>query len=194
MKKIAEAFDIFKVIVCFSRNERRAPQTWDVGGVWDRLLMDGHKLFVRFEGDFHQHFEDGGYDYYPCEFQQDVLHVEKNSYSDIIKAYQTGSFYSVVENLISEPVFRVEESGENRKITLSFRINSPMDELLLISDGACVREWHEFSGDTFFWQDELPKGKYFRVRGAGKPEKRKYQDGEYVPVFMLNPIFDTGEL
>ena len=196
LKKIAEASDLFKVIVCFSRNERRAKQTWDVGGVWDQLLIDGHKIFVRFEGDFHNHFEDGGKDYYPGEFQQDVLHVTENSYEGILKAYRTGAFYSVVDNLISAPEFCVKKLERNQcSISLSFDINSPLEEVLLISDGKIIKEWKNFPDKTrFCWQGELPAGKYYRVRGIGKEKKRKYQDGFFTPVFMLNPIFGEGEL
>lgn len=194
LERIAEASEIFKVIVCFSRNERRAKQTWDVGGEWDKLLMKGHKLFVRFEGDFHHHFNDGGNDYYPGEFQQDYLHVEENNADEIINAYMTGKFYSVVDNIIDDPVFKVEKSSENKKISLKFNVNHPLEEVLIISDGKVVKEFTNIENGTFEWQGELPDGKYFRVRGLGKEKKRKYTEGNCVPVFMLNPIFDEGEL
>ncbi len=196
LKKIAEVSDLFKVIVCFSRNERRAKQTWDVGGAWDQLLLEGHKIFVRFEGDFHNHFKDGGKDYYPGEFQQDVLHVEENSYEEIIKAYRTGAFYSVVDHLISSPEFRVEQLSRNQsRITLSFDINSPLEEVLLISDGTIVKKWNIFpENNRFYWRGELPAKKYFRIRGTGKEKKRQYQEGFFTPVFILNPIFGEGEL
>ena len=194
LERIAESSELFKVIVCFSRNERRAKQTWDVGGEWDRLLMKGHKLFVRFEGDFHNHFLNGGKDYYPGEFQQDYLHVTENNADEIINAYMTGKFYSVVEDIIDNPVFKVENSANGKKITLNFNVNHPLEEILIISDGKVVKEFKDTAIGKFEWQCELPAGKYFRVRGLGKEKKRKYTEGMYSPVFMLNPIFDEGEL
>lgn len=194
LEQIAEASEVFKIIVCFSRNERRAKQTWDVGGEWDKLLMKGHKLFVRFEGDFHNHFLDGGKDYFPGEFQQDYLHVNENNAEEIINAYMTGKFYSVVDNIIDNPVFKVENAGENKKITLAFNVNHPLEEILIISDGKVVKEFKDISNGHFEWQGELPSGAYFRVRGLGKEKKRKYTEGMCNPVFMLNPIFNEGEL
>ena len=194
LERLADASDVFRTIVCFSRNERRAKQTWDVGGEWDKLLMKGHKMFVRFEGDFHKHFDDGGTDYYPGEFQQDFVHVNENNAQEIVRAYVTGKYYSVVENIISEPEFKVEKSASNKKITLNFNVNHPLEEVLIISDGKVVKEFKDCPTGRFEWQGELPDGKYFRVRGLGKDKKRKYSDGMYSPVFMFNPIFDEGEL
>ena len=194
LEKIADSSELFKVIVCFGRNERRARQTWDVGGEWDRLLMKGHRIFVRFEGDFHCHFEDGGKDYYPGEFQQDFLHVEENNAQEIVNAYMNGKFYSAVDNIISDPVFKVEQCGSSKKITLEFNLNHPLEEMLIISDGKIVKTFNNITENKFFWQGELPSGQYFRVRGCGKEKKRKYTDGMFTPVFMLNPIFNEGEL
>ena len=77
---------VFKVLACVDRGERRAPQTWDVGGEWDQLLCRGCRISARCGSDFHRHFTDGGHDYYPGEFVQDVLLVEKNDYPEIFAA------------------------------------------------------------------------------------------------------------
>ena len=74
------AYDSFKVIACYDRGERRAPQTWDVGAEWDRLLTAGRRVWTRFGSDFNRHFTDGGNDYYPGEFVQDNLYVQDRSY------------------------------------------------------------------------------------------------------------------
>ena len=194
LEKIASASDMFRTIVCYGRNDRRAKQTWDVGGEWDRLLMKGYKLFVRFEGDFHQHFEEGGKDYYPGEFQQDRLHLEELTYASIIRAYQTGQYYSVVDNLISDPEFRVKTENGISRINLEFQVNDPLEEVLIIAEGETVMRFTDIAPGRFVKELELPEKKYFRVRGLGAPKKRKYSEGEFQPVFMFNPIFKEGEL
>lgn len=194
LERIADSSCLLKVIVCFNRREKRAKQTWDVGGEWDKLLMKGHQIYVRFEGDFHKHFEDGGYDYYPGEFQQDFVHVENNNAEEIVRAYMTGKYYSVVDSIISGPEFKVENADKNKKISLKLDVNHPLEEILIISDGKVVKEFKDIAVGTFEWQGELPVGKYFRVRGLGKDKQRKYTEGMFTPIFLLNPIFDEGEL
>ncbi|MBR2374601.1 MAG: hypothetical protein IKA87_10275 [Lentisphaeria bacterium] len=176
---------LFKVLACVDRGERRAPQTWDVGGAWDQLLLNGHKISVRCGSDFHRHYEDGGHDQYPGEFVQDCLRVKENSYDEIFKAYTTGAFYCMVGNIISNPVFCFTDSG---RLKLEFDLNGEMEKAEIISDGRVIEEFTSFS-DHFSAEIKVPDGKYFRVRGTGKLAPRKYEEGMYEPLFLLNPIY-----
>lgn len=179
---------VFKVLACQDRGERRAPQTWDIGAEWDQLLTAGFRISARCGADFHGHFTDGGHDYLPGEFVQDCLRVEKNDYKSILNAYKTGAFYTMCGNLMDNPEFSV--SGENsvRQMHLAFDLNGELDKLEVVSEGKVIAEFTEFS-DHFDKTFSVPDGKYYRVRGTGKMQKRWYTEGEFEPFFLLNPIY-----
>ena len=125
---LAQTNDVFKVIACVDRRERRAPQMWDVGREWDRLLQQGHRLYARCGSDFHHHYTDGGTDYLPGEFVQDHVWVEENTYTQIVDAYRNGRFFCTVGNCISDPVFTAEASGDGcYRVTLRLNANCPME-------------------------------------------------------------------
>lgn len=189
-RAIAEENDVFKVIACVDRGERRAKQTWEIGAEWDQLLCEGHRLFARNGSDFHKHFNDGGHDYYPGEFVQDCLYVEENTYEEILHAYRSGNFYCMVGNCIENPVFtakQAERPGEYC-VSLSFNSNTKMEQVDIISDGVCVCSLTHIP-EHFTFQTVLPAKYYFRVRGWGNGVDRQYSDGQYTPQFLLNPIF-----
>ena len=139
--------------------------------------------------DFHKHFEDGGHDYYPGEFVQDYVWVENVTYEEILRAYRTGKFYCTVANCIENPVFTCEKvSDGNYQVDLSFTANHDMDQVDIISDGICVCSLTDVPRD-FRFSGVLPGKGYFRVRGWAKPVDRKYSEGQFIPQFLLNPIF-----
>ncbi|MBO5453942.1 MAG: hypothetical protein J6A69_08290 [Clostridia bacterium] len=186
---IAKENDVFKVIACVDRGERRAKQTWEIGEEWDKLLCEGYRLYARNGSDFHQHFTDGGHDYFPGEFVQDCVYVEENNYEEILRAYRNGRFYCTVGNCIENPVFTIkkEESG-NYRVHLSLTANVEMEQIDLIADGKCVCSFNDIPRD-FSYDGVFSVSKYFRVRGWGKGVNRKYREGQYTPQFLLNPIF-----
>ena len=178
---------VFKVMACVDRGERRAPQTWEPGNAWDQLLTKGFRISARCGSDFHRHYDDGGHDQYPGEFVQDVLQVERNTYGEIFKAYVTGNFYCTAGDLIREPVFKFSAPGE---ITLAFELNGEMEKVEVISDnGKIVAAFDEFPNERFSAVLKVPQGRYYRVRGTGKMRRRKYEEGEFEPLFLLNPLY-----
>ncbi len=191
-ERLARASKIFKIIACLDRGERRARQTWDIGGEWDKLLLGGHRIFARCGSDFHAHFTTGGHDYWPGEFVQDHLRVENNTYSDIIAAYRDGRFFCTVARIIENPVWEfatlpVPGSTEHT-LRLSFQTNLPLEQVEIIADARPVATFRNITAD-FAFEGKLPAAGYYRVRGTGKMQKRPYQDGEFEPIFLLNPLF-----
>ena len=176
---------VFKVLACVDRRERRAPQTWDIGGAWDQLLLAGHRISARCGSDFHRHFNNGGDDQFPGEFVQDCLQVAENSYEEIFKAYTTGRFFCQAGNMISDPAFYF---SAREKIHLSFTLNTPLEKVEVIADGRIIEE---FSSDSEFFSADfsIPPARTFRVRGTGKEKKRKYEEGSFTPLFLLNPLY-----
>jgi hypothetical protein len=63
-----------------------------------------------------------------------------------------------------------------------------MESVEVISDGKIVAKFTDFS-DKFDETFLVPQGKYYRVRGIGKMQKRWYTEGEFEPFFLLNPIY-----
>ena len=179
---------VFRILACVDRRERRAPQTWDIGGAWDELLSKGFRISTRCGSDFHRHFTNGGQDYFPGEFVQDRLNVETCDYSSILNAYRDGNFYTTCGNLISNPEFSVTENNGIRQCRLAFDLNGEMEKVEVVSGGKTVAEFTDFS-DRFEKTFSVPDGRYYRVRGTGKMQKRKYTDGEFEPLFLLNPIY-----
>ena len=176
---------VFKVLACVDRRERRAPQTGDIGGAWDQLLLAGHRISARCGSDFHRHFNNGGDDQFPGEFVQDCLQVAENSYEEIFKAYTTGRFFCQAGNMISDPAFYF---SAREKIHLSFKLNTPLEKVEVIADGRIIEE---FSSDSEFFSADfsIPPARTFRVRGTGKEKKRKYEEGSFTPLFLLNPLY-----
>ena len=187
----------FKVMACVDRGERRAPQTWDIGAEWDQLLLRGHRIYARCGSDFHRHFTDGGHDYYPGEFVQDHLRVENCTYEEIVAAYRAGHFYCTVANVISDPVWEIGEDAPDapeRTVRLAFDVNLPLEQVEIIGDARPLQVFRGLAGGRFEFEGKLPAAGYYRVRGLGKPQKRAYgQDGEFEPLFLLNPLFVRGE-
>lgn len=179
---------VFRILACVDRRERRAPQTWDIGGAWDELLSKGFRISTRCGSDFHRHFTNGGQDYFPGEFVQDCLQVEKNDYKSILNAYRNGNFYTTCGNLISAPEFSVMEDNSIRQCHLAFELNGEMEKVEVVSEGKVIAEFTDFT-DRFEKTFSVPDGKYYRVRGTGKMQKRKYSEGEFEPLFLLNPIY-----
>jgi hypothetical protein len=188
-KAISEVNDVFKVIACVDRGERRAKQCWDIGEEWDQLLCMGHRLFARNGSDFHKHFEGSGHDYYPGEFVQDYVYVEETTYDAIVDAYRSGRFYCTVDNCITDPVFTAVSNGDGTyAVSLSFTANAPLEQVDIISGGKCICSITDVPRD-FHFTANLPGKVYFRVRGWAQPKDRKYSEGQFAPQFLLNPIF-----
>jgi hypothetical protein len=63
-----------------------------------------------------------------------------------------------------------------------------MEQVDVIADGKCVCSFKDIPRE-FTYNGILRTKKYFRVRGWGKGVQRKYEEGQYTPQFILNPIF-----
>ena len=187
LKRLATS-PVFKALACVDRGERRAPQTWDIGAEWDQLLSMGFRISTRCGSDFHGHFTNGGHAYLPGEFVQDCLWVEKNDYKSIFNAYKNGNFYTMCGNLIDDPTFAVTGEAGARKVHLAFDLKGEMEKVEVVSEGKVVAEFTDFT-DRFDQTFSVPDGKYYRVRGTGKMQKRWYTEGEFEPIFQLNPIY-----
>ena len=74
------------------------------------------------------------------------------------------------------------------KIHLSFKLNTPLEKVEVIADGRIIEE---FSSDPEFFSADfsIPPARTFRVRGTGKEKKRKYEEGSFTSLFLLNPLY-----
>ena len=76
----------------------------------------------------------------------------------------------------------------NSAKTGTAQIDSTVAAVVTDSEGKIVAEFTDFT-DRFEKLFPVPDGKYYRVRGTGKMQKRKYTEGEFEPLFLLNPIY-----
>ena len=99
----------------------------------------------------------------------------------------------MLDNCIESPLFELEETPDSDSCRLNLRFTAvdEMAQVDIISDGQSVKSFQNVYGE-FEFTGNLPRGRYYRVRGAGKPKPRRYTEGEFQPMFLLNPIF-TGE-
>jgi hypothetical protein len=63
-----------------------------------------------------------------------------------------------------------------------------IEKIEVIADGRVIEEFDSVS-DHFSKEFTVPESKYFRVRGTGKEQKRKYEEGCFTPLFLLNPLY-----
>ncbi|MFH1377697.1 MAG: hypothetical protein ABIH86_02990 [Planctomycetota bacterium] len=179
------AYPSFKVIACYDRGERRAPQTWDIGSEWDKLLMAGKRIWTRFGSDFHQHFSDGGKDYYPGEFAQDNLYVKDRSYRSIIDAYMSGNYFCTIQRIVSELTLTIIDDA----LDISFIPNLPVERMEIISDGRLIETVNDIGREPFRRTVRVSRGSYYRLRGFGVEQDRLHSPGKVTPVFLSNPVF-----
>ena len=128
-----------------------------------------------------------------CEFVQDHLWVENCTYEEIVAAYRSGRFFCTVANVISDPVWEIggdAPDAPERTVRLAFDVNLPLEQVEIIGDARPLQVFRGLAGGRFEFEGNLPAAGYYRVRGLGKPQKRAYgQDGEFEPLFLLNPLF-----
>ena len=83
--------------------DRWAPVVSRVGGVWDKLLDQGHDIWGALAGsDFHE--TKGDYD--PCQFSRTYISVPEKSYQGIIDGLRAGSFWAEHGHILSHLSFK----------------------------------------------------------------------------------------
>lgn len=72
-----------------------------LGGFWDSMLGEGRRWWITANSDSHEHWREGGSDFYPGEYSKTYVFAEK-SYDDILDGIRSGRVFVTTGDLISE--------------------------------------------------------------------------------------------
>jgi len=89
------------------------------GGLWDALLGEGRRWFNFANSDSHLHWDEGGSDYYPGEYQKNRTYVADRNHDgaisrkEIAQALRSGNSFLTAGDLIDALDFSVKSEGES---------------------------------------------------------------------------------
>ncbi|PGZ08330.1 phosphoesterase [Bacillus cereus] len=85
--------------------------TATLGGFWDSMLAEGRKYWITGTSDMHEHFSDGGREFWPGEYAKTYVKAEKD-YDDIMESMRNGHMFTTTGDLISELDVAVKTKGK----------------------------------------------------------------------------------
>ena len=101
--------------------------TAKLGGFWDSMLGEGRHWWITANSDSHQHYTEGGVDFWPGEYSKTYVYAEKN-YDSILSALRAGKVFVTTGDLVSE--LYLEVAHDNRSVTIGEEIRvSPGSEI-----------------------------------------------------------------
>ncbi|KON86574.1 phosphoesterase [Sporosarcina globispora] len=75
--------------------------TATLGGFWDAMLGEGRKYWITGTSDMHEHYSDGGREFWPGEYAKTYVKAEKD-YNDVMESMRNGRMFVTTGDLISE--------------------------------------------------------------------------------------------
>jgi hypothetical protein len=72
-----------------------------VGGFWDSMLGEGRRWWITSTSDSHQHYTDGGMDFWPGEYSKTYVKAAR-THADILDGLRNGRVFVTLGDLISE--------------------------------------------------------------------------------------------
>jgi len=93
--------------------DRWDPVVASVGGTWDKLLAEGHRIWGAIaSSDYHN----DSMDYGPCEFSRIHVDAPTKDYSGLIKGIKAGSFWADHGKLLRDYAFTVESKEDGYRV------------------------------------------------------------------------------
>ncbi|MCZ6502311.1 MAG: phosphoesterase [Gammaproteobacteria bacterium] len=96
--------------------------TAQLGGFWDSMLGEGRHWWITANSDSHQHFDEGGVDFWPGEYSKTYIYADKN-HDSILSGLRAGHVFVTTGHLISE--LYVEVTQENHSASIGEEITVP---------------------------------------------------------------------
>jgi hypothetical protein len=90
-----------------------------VGGLWDALLGEGRNWWNFASSDYHNHWSNGGSDFWPGEYQKNYVFVDKGNRDNlqaVFDAVRSGASWHVEGDLIDELEFSAQGNGRAKAI------------------------------------------------------------------------------
>ena len=103
--------------------DRWDPVVADIGGTWDRLLDQGHRVWGALAvSDYHN-----DQDFEPCAFARTHLRVPQKDQRGVLQALRAGSFWAGHGRVLDDLVFTASHSALNRPATAgeTVRLGAP---------------------------------------------------------------------
>ena len=109
-----------------------------LGGFWDSMLGEGRHWWITANSDSHEHWREGGSDFFPGEYSKTYVFAEK-SYDDILDGIRSGRVFVTTGDLISELDLTASVDGVDASIggelsvpagadvTVTVRVRDPED-------------------------------------------------------------------
>lgn len=77
------------------------PMTARLGGFWDSMLGEGRRWWITANSDSHEHWTDGGVDFWPGEYSKTYVFAER-THQDILESLRAGHVFVTTGDLVSE--------------------------------------------------------------------------------------------
>jgi myo-inositol-hexaphosphate 3-phosphohydrolase len=87
------------------------PMTAIVGGFWDSMLAEGRRWWVTATSDSHEHWRDGGNDFWPGEYSKTWV-LARPEHGDILDGLRHGRVFVATGDLVSAVELRVSVAGK----------------------------------------------------------------------------------
>ena len=96
--------------------------TAQLGGFWDSMLGEGRHWWITANSDSHQHYDEGGVDFWPGEYSKTYVYADKN-YASILSGLRAGHVFVTTGHLVSE--LFVEVTWEKQSASIGEEIMVP---------------------------------------------------------------------
>lgn len=74
--------------------------TAEVGGLWDALLGEGRRWWITANSDAHQHYTEGGVDFWPGEYSKTWVYARPD-YDDLLEGLRGGRVFVALGDLVT---------------------------------------------------------------------------------------------
>jgi len=142
--------------------------TAKVGGYWDTMLSEGRRWFITVNSDFHEHYTEGGEDFWPGQYSKTYVYAREKSYRGVMDALRSGNYFTVSGDLIESLDMRAENGNREAGMggTLKAGKGTDVTVRIRVKDGEKNR-----NGD-----DPVLKQVQLISNAGGKPEIVKVFD------------------
>lgn len=114
--------------------------TAELGGFWDSMLGEGRRWWVTANSDSHEHYREGGIDFWPGEYSKTYVYGQK-THDGILSSLRNGKVFVTTGDLVSELYVMVENSNgesagiggtvvtnDDEQVTVTIRLRDPAEE------------------------------------------------------------------
>ena len=111
--------------------------TAKIGGYWDTMLSEGRRWFITANSDFHEHYTEGGEDFWPGQYSKTIIYAREKSYRGVMDALRSGNYFTVAGDLIESLDMNAGSGNEAATMgeTLSARKGGDVTVKIRVKDG-----------------------------------------------------------